>query len=170
MYTVGSRDVVVELSDLPASSAGAPCPQMLADEGSVLLAYYLQKDSDWANSVQVVGDLSLGDAVMVVTFSDVCAHMFGPPNDEAFAGHPLASRGLGPYGNYEVQNSSWIRSLERMNRVHEHHDWRYFDGLKHYIFSFHDSTFEVVAKAFTFYISYGAISDAFRDRLPIFRV
>ena len=53
--------------------------------------------------------------------------MFGPPNDEAFSGHPLASRGLHPYGAFKIENSSWIRHLEKMNSVHpNHHPERYF--------------------------------------------
>jgi hypothetical protein len=43
------------------------------------------------------------------------AHTFGPSNDEAFSGHPLAARGLTPYGAFKIENSSWVRHLERMN-------------------------------------------------------
>jgi hypothetical protein len=45
----------------------------------------------------------------IVTF-DSYAHMFGPPNDEAFPGHPLAERGLTPYAFFVIQNSSWLRA------------------------------------------------------------
>ena len=54
--------------------------------------------------------------------------MFGPPNDEAFDGHPLARRGLRPYGAFEVTHSSWIRQLEQMNSVHPHHSPPLFEG------------------------------------------
>jgi hypothetical protein len=50
-----------------------------------------------------------------VEFEQPFAHQFGPPNDEAFLGHPLAERGLHPYAGFEVQNSSWVRALEEMN-------------------------------------------------------
>jgi hypothetical protein len=56
------------------------------------------------------------------------------------------SRGLAPYGEFEVVASSWIRSLERMNRVHPRHDAARFAELRHFIFTFHDKTFECVAK------------------------
>ena len=74
--------------------------------------------------------------------------MFGAPNDEAFAGHPLASRGLHPYGAFEVRSSSWIRQLERMNSVHPFHKPERFQRLKHFVFAFHDSTFECVAESY----------------------
>jgi hypothetical protein len=45
---------------------------------------------------------------VLLEFSGCYAHLFGPPNDEAFSGHPLASRGLQPYRITEVKHSSWI--------------------------------------------------------------
>jgi hypothetical protein len=88
-------------------------------------------------------------AVAVIRFRMPSAHMFGPPNDEAFSGHPLASRGLGPYAVFEVRQSSWIRGLERMNAVHPCHDReRYMARRRHFVFAFHDSTFESIADGF----------------------
>jgi hypothetical protein len=68
---------------------------------------------------------------------------FGQPNDEARAGHPLYSKGLNTYGVYEVRNSLWSRQTVEMNRVS-------FPNTpdstqKHFIFTFHDSTFECLA-------------------------
>lgn len=74
--------------------------------------------------------------------------MFGSPNDEAFAGHPLAGRGLHPYGAFEIENSSWVRQLEQMNFVHPLHCGGSLGLLKHFVWTFHDSTFECVAKNF----------------------
>jgi hypothetical protein len=36
-----------------------------------------------------------------------------------------------------------------MNSVHPHHDREGFARLRHYVFAFHDSTFECVARSFT---------------------
>src|SRR5262245_63708733 len=67
------------------------------------------------------------------------------PNDEAFAGHPLANRGLMPYGAFVIESSSWIRRLEQMNSAHPCHKPERFWARKHYVLTFHDSTFECVA-------------------------
>lgn len=40
--------------------------------------------------------------------------------------------------------------MERMNRVHRAHKKELFDGLRHFIFGFHDSTFEIVGEDFQF--------------------
>jgi hypothetical protein len=98
--------------------------------------------------VRVV-DVATEDPVIVVRFDAPYAWYHGPPNDEAFEGHPLASRGLHPYAAFEVQDSSWVRRLQRMNSVHEHHNSERFERLCHYVFAFHDSTFECVARSFT---------------------
>jgi hypothetical protein len=80
-------------------------------------------------------------------FDGVHSLMFGAPNDKALRGHPLADRGLDAYGAYRVDNSSWVRRLERMNRVHDRHSRERFLRLQHFILTFHDSTLECVASA-----------------------
>lgn len=150
MYEIDDRDRVVELDDVPRSSVGAPLPVVVADELSVQLAYYasVQPPPEWdGTSVRVI-DLSTDDPAIRVQFADAYAWFQGPPNDEAFEGHPLASRGLHPYSAFRVENSSWVRRLERMNSVHPHHSADAFSRLRHYVFASHDSTFECVARSF----------------------
>lgn len=149
VYEVDERDRVVELSDLPQASIGAPLPVVVADEQLVQLAYLAElRDPAWdGTSVRVV-DLSSDEPVVIVKFQQARAWFHGPPNDEAFAGHPLCARGLHPYAAFRVEDSSWVRRLERMNRVHRHHKPETFDLLHHYVFAFHDSTFECVAQGF----------------------
>ena len=130
MYTVDDRDEVLNFDGVPYHCAGAPMPHLLANDDNLVLAY------ETAPS---------GEQYAIVKFALPRAHYFGSPNDEALSGHPLAQRGLGPYGIYEIRNSSWIRALQRMNRVHARHDARRFEALKHIVFTFHDRTFECVA-------------------------
>ncbi len=143
MYTVDERDRVVGL-DVPPCEGGAPMPVVLCDDLHVLVAYYL--NSRYYSNTPSPDPAD--ERSVIVEFSLPWALMFGMPNDEAFEGHPLESRGLRPYGAYLVQDSSWIRQLEKMNSVHPNHDPQYFKKLKHYVFVFHDSTFECVAESF----------------------
>jgi hypothetical protein len=151
MYPVDEKDTVVELTDAPRPDVVAPLPLVLADDYRLLLAYLLSEpDSNWDGTyVNVVSPDSEGMAVAAIQFRRPYAHMFGPPNDEAFSGHPLANRGLDPYAVFEVHQSSWIRQLERMNSVHRQHkrDW-FLENKRHFVFAFHDSTFECVAEGF----------------------
>ncbi len=151
MYEVDLLDKVLKLDDAPRPDIGAPLPLVLSDEWRLLLAYIISEpDPAWDGSnVNLVSPDSAGMKIALVSFQLPTAHMFGPPNDEAFSGHPLASRGLCPYGVFEIQNSSWIRKLERMNSVHPSHNReRYLAGLRHFVFAFHDSTFECIADGF----------------------
>lgn len=88
------------------------------------------------------------------------------PNDEAFEGHPLASRGLKPYSVFEVKNSSWIRRLERMNSVHRCHRPEGYKMLRHFVFAFHDTTFECVAQGFEWTVHEGIATEILFQSLP----
>ena len=151
MYSVDERDKVIELEDVPQSSVGAPLPIVLSDEYKILLAYIVQDTPpDWDGSyARVIDSGTPGEPLALVEFTAYWSFMFGAPNDEAFHGHPLAGRGLHPYGAFQIEDSSWIRQLERMNSVHPYHKAERFERLRHYIFAFHDSTFECVANGFT---------------------
>jgi len=168
MYAIDSKDTVAERTDLPQSSIGAPCPVVLSGEHFLHLAYYLEEPGEALDGwhVRVVGEHSIGEPCALVRFTRSAAHMFGPPNDESFAGHPLAERGLVPYAVFEVNDSSWVRKLERMNSVHPHHRSKRFAKYKHFVFAFHDSVFECVAESFDFSVHRGAVSDVLRASWP----
>ena len=111
---------------------------VVADEHGVVLSYWMsegESDEERPAFVRLLSPLM---------------HMFGPPNDEALQGHPLWSRGLDYYGVFRVDQSSLVRGA--MNRVHPRHTGSLFEGHNHYIFTFHDSTFECVAKSMKFEI------------------
>lgn len=159
MYEVDDRDIVAEIHDAPAPDVGAPMPLLIASEHRLLLAYYINEhDPEWRGTYVCVTGPAADFMVAIVRFDMLYAHMFGPPNDEAFHGHPLASRGLEPYAVFEIRDSSWLRRLERMNSVHHRHDPASFmDGQRHFVFAFHDTTFECIAEGFTVEIMRGGI-------------
>ena len=105
--------------DLPQSSVGGPCPVVLASQQATLGAYFLQgapvdgpAPGDLSEpsflswrlrlggrprpSARMVSENGSVEAAALVRFELVTAVMFGPPNDEAFSGHPLADRGQRP--------------------------------------------------------------------------
>ncbi len=79
----------------------------------------------------------------LVEFRFCTCTLFGYPNDEALKGHPLYQAGLRSYGIFEVLNPSWARRLEQQNRVAfpKTGTW----SSRHFIITFHDSTFECLA-------------------------
>ena len=147
MYLIDDEDRVVKLRELPPHDASAPEPVVLATDMRVLLAYHSAGDTN--------------DRV-IIEFEGPRAHYFGPPNDEALTGHPLSTRGLTPYGSFEMIASSWIRLLEQRNRVHWRHDARQFSTLRHFVLTFHDKTFECIAKGIST-ICHGTIDAELRN-------
>lgn len=162
MYSVDQEDRVIPLTDIPQSSMGAPIPIVLSDEFVTVVAFYIENTAEgWDGTwIRVVGPDTEGETVALIRFSICYAYSFGPPNDEAFSGHPLAERGLTPYGAFLIERSSWIRQLERMNSVHPYHKPERYHSLNHYILSFHDSTFECVANGYRIELHEGSARSA----------
>jgi hypothetical protein len=145
MYEVDDKDAVIKLTDIPQSDVGAPEPVVFSNEQKTVLGYRLVDNIGWDTAkVENPGPELAG----IIEFRFCKALMFGPPNDEAIDGHPLYDRGLASYSAFRVVNSSWLRKLERMNRVHERHDTKLFEKYKHFIFTFHDSVVECIAEGY----------------------
>ena len=136
MYQLTGDESLIELNEaeIPLASAGAPLPFALASDGDTLLAY---RTAD--------GDPPSASEIAVLRFPRTWATLLGSPDDETIHGHPLTTAGLGPYDQVEVVNSPWIGSLAAINSVHKRALPDAFSGLHHYLFAFHDSTFECVA-------------------------
>lgn len=153
MYSVTSTDRPREIFIAPQSSVGAPIPMMVVGEHFLQLAYYVEEQhltADWsAASVRPAKPNDSDELCAVVQFKRPYAHMFGPPNEEAFSGHPLANRGLRPFAVFEVDGSSWLRALVKMNSVHPYHKDEQFAEFRHFVFAFHDTTFECIAHSFS---------------------
>lgn len=138
MYTVDGRDRLEELGDIPQSSVGAPLPVVMASEDALVLAFYLQdQTTPWDGKTVRVVSLDTVDECAVVRFKGGYLHLFGPPGDESIFEHPLYDRGLSPYSAFEVFDSSWVREVEEGNIP-----------IRHFIFTFHDSTFECLAQGY----------------------
>ncbi len=169
MYKVDERDRVETLEGVPPSSVGAPIPFLMADERRVVLAYYMEvREPGWeGTTVRVVSPTDGEAPVALVRLNGCSVHMFGPPNDEAFRGHPLAARGLRPYKSFRIIDSSWIRRLEVMNSVHSRHRPERYRTLQHLVFAFHDSTFECVCQGFDVRTTHGSIGSVIPEMVEL---
>lgn len=160
MYSLGD-DSVSPLADMPPPSPGAPLPVVLANDLDLCVCYIISERSpEWdRRTARLVGPNTKDLPIALVYFPLVLCHQFGPPNDEALDGHPLWRRGLEPYSTFEVAQSSWVKQLCEMNRVHPMHDDSRFEKYRHFIFTFHDSTLECLATEYAVSVHRGSISD-----------
>jgi hypothetical protein len=131
---------------------GVPMPHLLVNDHRALLAFLLNKpDPAWDGSYVTIKSPSDSqpEPLGLVEFTDCVSARLGDPNDEVFDGHPLNGRGLEAYGAQRVVNSRWLKELERINSVHRCYRPEYWRDLTHFVFWFHDSTFECIARSYT---------------------
>lgn len=138
--------------DFPVKwSPAAPLPHLLTNGSKTFVTFYLHRpDPAWDGTYVTVKDPADGsiESLALVEFLGCVSTRFGDPNDEVFHGHPLYGKGLDWYGAQKVENSRWLAELQAINRVHDQHSPTHWEGLTHYVFWFHDETFECVAKSY----------------------
>ena len=130
---------------------GAPLPHLFVNDHKALLAFLLSEpDPTWDGSYVTIKSPAAEhpEPLGLVEFEGCSSAKLGSPNDEVFGGHPLEGRGLECYAAQRVVNSRWLKEVERINSVHPHYRPEAWRDLQHYIFWFHDSTFECLAKSF----------------------
>lgn len=150
MHPTNKKDRLRRLK-VPPSNVGAPSPQLIANSHQLFLAYYIEdspKNSGHAKSTTRSARRTKLP-VALIEFDAPYAHYFGPPREDASRGHPLHSRGFRPHSAFEVLYSSWIRFLKHMNEADFEYDPKRLNGHRHFIFAFHDDTFECIARKFT---------------------
>jgi hypothetical protein len=131
---------------------GAPLPHLLTNDCRTFLVFFLRDiDPEWDGTYINVrhADSESPSNLAVVEFNRCICTKMGTPNDEVLLGHPLAGKGLDWYSPFRVENSPWIKELEAINSIHHNYNPEHWRSFNHYIFGFHDSTFECVAKSFT---------------------
>lgn len=128
---IGPREIVLPVKSAPPCDTGAPRPVLVSTSASLFLAY----------------DRADGERCLL-TFQHVDSVLFGGSNDEALHGHRLWDHGLEYYAFQEVINSAWIIQREHENSIHPYHRADWLARYRHFIFTFHDETFECIAADF----------------------
>ena len=139
--------------DFPVKwDTGAPLPHLFCSDRRTYLTFYVaEPDPNWDGSYVTVKHSGSGETELLalVEFSRCECAKLGSPNDEVFEGHPLYGRGQDGYSAQRVLNSRWLAEIESVNKVHRCYNPNRRKDLNHYIFWFHDSTFECIAKSYS---------------------
>ena len=128
---------------------GAPMPILVTNDRKTFLIFYMRVDDpNWDGTYVTVKypANANADPMVLVEFQRCASAKLGDPNDEVFHGHPLHGKGLDGYTAQIVRNSKWLAELENINKVHSGCNSDRWRGLQHFVFWFHDSTFECIAE------------------------
>src|SRR5690349_2715598 len=126
-------DTLMLLDSVPMPAPVSTEPFTIADEGRAMLVYRIAPSCFHGYGPFVRNE----EPFCLVRFDGAVFQSLGPPNDEELSQHVLYAKGLRCYGAYEVVNSSlvgeWWPNAPRVI------------ALRHFIFTFEDSSFECVA-------------------------
>lgn len=139
-----SRDQIVELDLGVLPEAGVSGAVCLQTEGTTVLTFNAMRTTDRMSPYGKPYRDGAGTAV--VEFKRCLIARFGYPNDEARFSIPRYKDVS--YGIYEVLKSTWIEEVVRMNRYRFPHTTDAYVA-KHFLFAFHDDTFECLADDLT---------------------
>jgi len=130
---------------------GAPLPHLLANDDRTFLIFLVDRpDPNWDGTTLTVKNPADGrlESLALVEFVGCASVKLGSPNDEVLHGHPLHKKGLEGYTAQVVRNSRWLAELDRINSVHPQYNPDRWRKLNHFIFWFHDTTFECAAESY----------------------
>ena len=138
-YPMPDDIVELDLGVRPeAAVSGAVC---LQTESGTFLTFNAMRPT---GRMGPYGEYHADAGTAVVEFKRCLVSRFGYPNDEARWGIPQYKDVS--YGIYEVKNSSWVEEVVRLNRFrfpNTSDDW--IRRTRHFLFAFHDDTFECLA-------------------------
>jgi hypothetical protein len=141
-----------EPCDFPLKwDTGAPMPHLMVNDNRALLAFLVSEpDAAWDGTyVTLKSPADEGpEPLALVEFNPCNSAKLGAPNDEVFEGHPLNGKGLEPFTAQRVVNSRWLKEIEAINSVHRMYRPETWRRRTHFIFWFHDSTFECIAQSY----------------------
>jgi len=141
---------------------GAPLPFLLCSDGRTFLTFYVDEpDPNWDGTYVSLVDPGSQDAnsLCLVSFDRCASAKLGHPNDEVQHGHSLAKHGLEGYTAQIVKNSPWLTEVAKTNSVHSCDSPERWESLNHYVFWFHDSTFECLAESFNVEVTRESMSE-----------
>lgn len=135
------------LNDVPVCNYGAPCPMVVSSEHNLVLAYYVDRprpefDGTNPKSMSIHTD---DEPCAAIIFDWVRDFRFGPPDEEECFYYRKYIKDFRPGEAYVTNMATWVTSVGlSKTKIYK---LSYPDD-KHFIFTFHDTTVEVIAEGF----------------------
>ncbi len=134
-FVGGGDNTPVPLSTVPMPARASTEPFLVIDEERALLVYHIALP-DLNQAGQAIRN---GEPFCLVRFGGAVFASLGPPNDREVSRHVLHAKGLRAYAAYEVLRSTLVAEWwpDIASPV----------ALRHFIFTFKESSFEAVASS-----------------------
>jgi hypothetical protein len=162
---VSGEEYAVGFDFDPRWDVGAPLPHVISSSNVTWLVYMTQLEHPefgGTSPISIDPTSEHKETLAAVEFRGA-TFKFGRPNDEVMHGHPLYEKGLELYGAHIVHNSRWIQELQRINSVHGGYNPAAWLDIQHYLFLFHDETFECVARSYRVETHQTGFSDLLKE-------
>ena len=134
-FVAGEDNTPLPLDTVPMPAPASTEPFVITDEGRALLVYRIAP----RNRNRAAPVIPNEEPFCLVSFDGAVFASLGPPNDEEVSRHILHAKGLRPYAAYEVLKSTLVAAWWP--------DIASPIALRHFIFTFEDSSFEAVANS-----------------------
>ncbi|WP_190811218.1 hypothetical protein [Flagellimonas sp. S3867] len=130
----------------PKWDGGAPMPKVYNGDFKTYLTYVVADwDEESISEFKTLEHDGYAEYFALVGFHGK-TFKFGIANDEVFSGLPLYSQGL--EWAQTIENSKWIEELKTIHKVHPYFNESKWENRKHYLLTFKDEIFEIIATGF----------------------
>ena len=145
-------------------------PQVFSNGQKTFLIYLINEpDPNWDGTyVTMIDNTSNTIYPLALVEFNGNTFRFGIANDEVFSGLPLWNKGLEGYAAHVIENSTWVKELKNINKVHDRYSEEHWKNEKHYTLLFHDEIFEIIATGYkieTFNTTFGKLAEEVARRM-----
>lgn len=143
---------------------GSPVPKIFASGHHLKLFYFANPERGIVDDIverDPISDRGIG----IINFSSCLLFKFGTPNDEILEGHPYFELGLGFYDLFEIQESDWLNQVKEIGKVHQGFTETMYEKYRHFVITFHDNTFECLAKKYEESYSIKSMAEIITDQV-----
>lgn len=156
---------MIKLLDDISIDPGASSPRIICSDDILFILFYT-KEEITEDHIEPKGRNTFQQSqISIIRFDHYFSHKYGLPNDETFHHHTLYSKGLKFYRGQYARDSHWLKETIKTMSSHPYFDKSSIEGLKHYIFSFKEGTFECLATGYEIAIKEGILFDLSLDSL-----
>jgi len=160
MFTLwGKHEELKKLTRIPRSNRNLQTPAFVGVGEDLYLSYYVESyDKNWLGDLSVNPTQAINHVPHVILhFRQLAFYSSTKYQDDTLTLHPMYSKGLRPFGQFEVLNSLKIAQIRESFDASISEQQALPDELRHFIFSIHGHVIEIICHDFAIHKETGAV-------------